>query len=152
MKNHLQQTGKGKKTMFTYWKWRKHDEPILRNMFHICEFGILLRKPRFTIRPCQKTLCFVKTLWFYQNPPFSWCFWMEFNTILCHIWLLKQLPYTLGMAPSQDASDHQDYEPFFVGNPYKPLLATPNLYLSLRFESWRCGRKGHWWSPVPCAS
>ena len=27
--------------------------------------------------------------------------------------------YTLGVAPSQDASDHQDYEPFLIGNPYK---------------------------------
>ena len=33
---------------------------------------------------------------------------------------------TLGMAPFEDASDHQDYEPFLVGNPdfylYLPLL------------------------------
>ena len=31
----------------------------------------------------------------------------------------------LGMAPAQDSSDHQDYEPFLVGNP------TINLYLPL---------------------
>ena len=38
------------------------------------------------------------------------------------------MEYNLGMAPSQDASDHQDCEPFWVGNP------DLNLYLPL--ESW----------------
>ena len=30
----------------------------------------------------------------------------------------------LDVAPSQDASDHQDYETFLVGNPYKPSFTT----------------------------
>ena len=32
--------------------------------------------------------------------------------------------YNLGVAPSQDASHHQDYEPVLIGNPYKPSFAT----------------------------
>ena len=44
-------------------------------------------------------------------------------------------PYTLnlGVAPSQDASHHQDYEPFLVGNPY-----CINLHLPL--ASWEGGQ------------
>ena len=34
----------------------------------------------------------------------------------------------LGVAPSQDSSDHQDYEPFLIGN--------PNLNLHLPLEYW----------------
>ena len=32
--------------------------------------------------------------------------------------------YILGVAPSQDSSHHQDYEPFLVGDPYKPSFPT----------------------------
>ena len=32
--------------------------------------------------------------------------------------------YPLGCSPSQDSSHHQDYEPFLVGDPYKPSFAT----------------------------
>ena len=32
--------------------------------------------------------------------------------------------YVLGCPPSQDSSHHQDYETFFVGDPYKPSFAT----------------------------
>ena len=35
--------------------------------------------------------------------------------------------YRLDVAPSQDSSDHQDYEPFLVGN--------PNLNLHIPLES-----------------
>ena len=34
------------------------------------------------------------------------------------------LQYSLGCPPSQDASHHEDYEPFLVGDPYKPSFAT----------------------------
>ena len=32
--------------------------------------------------------------------------------------------YKLGVAPSQDASDHQGYHVFRLGDPYKPSFAT----------------------------
>ena len=34
------------------------------------------------------------------------------------------LRFRLGCPPSQDASHHQDYEPFLVGDPSKPSFAT----------------------------
>ena len=39
-------------------------------------------------------------------------------------WVVFLYIYTLDMAPSQDSSDHQDYEPFLVGDPYKLSFAT----------------------------
>ena len=50
--------------------------------------------------------------------------------------------YILGLPPTQDASHHQDYEPFLVGN--------PNLNLHLPLASWVGGRSNlyiqkNWW-------
>ena len=46
-----------------------------------------------------------------------------------------QIGYILELPPTQDSSDHQDYEPFLIGDPYKPSFVTitgrgvrPKLY------------------------
>ena len=39
-----------------------------------------------------------------------------------YIFLRKRDP--LELPPTQDASHHQDYEPFLAGNPYKPSFVT----------------------------
>ena len=39
----------------------------------------------------------------------------------------RKTSYKLGVAPSQDASDHQDDITFLVGDPYKPSFTTVTL-------------------------
>ena len=52
--------------------------------------------------------------------------------VVAHWWQTWQLRYHVGLPPTQDASHHQDYEPFLVGN--------PELNLHLPLASWVGGR------------
>ncbi len=67
--------------------------------------------------------------------------------------------YVLGVAPSQDASDHQDYEPFLVGDPYKPSFATvtgrgetTQVMYSKGRKSWPTFRERKWLPLLHCES
>ncbi len=59
-------------------------------------------------------------------------FWPKFSRRRYRAFTWMYTLYLNGLPPTQDASHHQDYEPFLVGN--------PNLNLHLPLESWVGGR------------
>ena len=48
----------------------------------------------------------------------------RFNGLRCCIFFVLCSCWRLGLAPSQDASHHQDYDSFRPGDSYRPLFAT----------------------------
>ena len=59
------------------------------------------------------------------------------DTLTPFIWKPGMASIMLGVAPFQDASDHQDYEPFLIGN--------PELNLHLPLESCEGATPNHIW-------
>lgn len=47
----------------------------------------------------------------------TWDF-LRLRSVVKKVANLDSIHYNLGMAPCEDAGDHQDYEPCLVGNPH----------------------------------
>ena len=63
----------------------------------------------------------------------EWFVGATLSTYKCSSWATKKTLgwhsiILVGCPPSQDSSHHQDYEPFLVGDPYKPSFATVANY------------------------